>query len=139
MHTASGWEEGGVYRRAHDKAIAKSYARCITQKQEDDLYAVHFQHELNRIIAKGEKYEALKARGREERKLAREQRFKVEEEETMVKSAFDAEVSARIDSELEVLLKIAEQEQEAFMDPELDDGYTRPRRFKNSKLRNSTK
>ncbi len=122
MNPMTGWEEDGMYRLAHDKAISRSYARCITQKQENELYEKNFQEELNRIIAKGERYEAMKAKGREERRLARIAKFKAQEEEEMIKAAFDAEISAKIDAELEVLLKIAESSQQTYVDPmrELD-------------------
>jgi hypothetical protein len=78
MDPRIGWEERGMYRIAHERAIKKSYARCMTMKEENDLYEKYYQQELNRFIAKGDRYEALKAKSREERRLEREERLKRE-------------------------------------------------------------
>jgi hypothetical protein len=112
----AGWGPDGMYRIAHDKAISKSYARCITHKQECDLYQKHFQEEVNRLIARGVRYEAVKAKGKEERRLAREAKFRAEEEEDMIKAAFETESNLALDAEISALIKKVEQSQEAYVD-----------------------
>jgi len=136
MEPRTGWEEGGIYRRAHNKAIKKASISWLTSlEEESDAYEKAFQKEVNKIISRGEKYEALKAKGREDRRLAREERvakFKKEEEEAIVKKAFEHKVSAMIDSELEHFLKLEEAKQSDFIDQREDFWDYNVLRFKNS-------
>jgi hypothetical protein len=67
-----GWEKGGMYRMAHEKALEGDYRSCITMKDENYMYEILFRKALNRILIRGEKYEAVKAKNRQERKIAKE-------------------------------------------------------------------
>lgn len=98
-----GWGKDGIYRVAHMKALKGDYRMCLSAKEESEKYEKLYRQEINRIISRGQKYEEVKAKGREKRRLEREAKARLALEQAMEREKAQEEARVRIANEVSLI------------------------------------
>lgn len=69
-----GWQEGGIFRKAHEKVIGMILDKCKSMEEENTLYALLFEKQVAKLkAARYEKqlyYEDVKIKEAKKRKQA---------------------------------------------------------------------